>query len=277
MPRLLMILLLLLLIANTAYSQEFRVYTKVSDQAARLQSMPQNSNEKAIISRSISLFHVGKVYDYIDSISEVIIFEPNQNRFTLLNTTRNQATRVDFDELQNLIKVARNETVAYVRKLEKKAVPTQQSSIQLLKHQLEPQFEEVFQKEMNRVQLINETIQYTASCTKHETPELIESYLRYADWIARLNFVLHPQALYPAPRLALNASLREKALLPLEVELKIDSAEPLHLKAQHQIHWELDAHDRTLINSWERLHKGKQLEWVSFVQYQRNHYKKVSE
>jgi len=276
----LLILLSLLLSSNVAQSQEFRVYTRVTDEAVKREGLQLSTSEKdktsAIISRSVSLFHAGKVYDYIDSIGEVIIFEPNQNRFTLLSTTRNQATRIDFDELKNLIKVAHNETNEYVRMLETKPMAGQQSAIQLLKHQIDPQFEEAFLNDVYRVRLTNASFQYSASCTKHDTPELIESYLRYADWIARLNYVLHPQVMFPAARLALNDSLRKKSLLPVEVELQIKSNEPLHLKARHQIHWELDAHDRTLINSWELLRKSKRLEWVSFPEFQRTHYENVS-
>src|SRR5690606_5890737 len=97
-----------------------------------------------------------------------------------------------------------------------------------------------------------------------------EVYLHYADWMARLNYVLHPHALYPEPRLKLNEVLRAHGKLPVEVELKSSIGLPIHLRAEHQIHWKLDATDRSLIHEWESLLKSSNTRQVTFQEYQRS-------
>ncbi|MGH7199902.1 MAG: hypothetical protein ACREJB_04815, partial [Planctomycetaceae bacterium] len=58
-------------------AQEFRIYTRVYDAST-------TGEEPAVVTRSLSLFHAGKVYDYIDTLGEVTVFEPAQDRVHIL-------------------------------------------------------------------------------------------------------------------------------------------------------------------------------------------------
>src|SRR5687767_2243382 len=96
-PKSLGLIALVLCVLPSRYSmaQEFRIYTKVYDAGAAQNVRP------SVIGSSLSLFHAGKVYDHVENQheSEVIIFEPAHQRFTILSTSRSLATTVHFDEI----------------------------------------------------------------------------------------------------------------------------------------------------------------------------------
>lgn len=223
------------------------------------------SQERAV---SLTIFHAGRVYDYIDSAREVIIFEPNQHRFTIMNASRSLTTTVDFDEVSQMLKVARLETEKYLEQVEKDNGGELPESAIGVRSQLRPEFEETWRPVSKQLDLSNSSIRYTARCEPAEDPSVHESYLRYADWMARFNFVLHPQSLYPAGRLRLNEALRTRRLFPTEVKLFYDDDPRTHLKAEHRYSWSLSNIDRKMISEWEsELNSGK-LKSVSFREYQ---------
>jgi hypothetical protein len=94
--------------------------------------------------------------------------------------------------------------------------------------------------------------------------------MRYADWICRLNYVLHPTAILPEQRIVLNAAMRKSRLVPVEVTLIGDAGAPLRLRAQHRLYWELNDKDRELLRQWDALLAAKELKKVSFEDYQRS-------
>ena len=259
---------LLVCLGRSGPAQEFRVYTRVYNEAEAAKGS-ENGSSHPIVTRSLSIFHAGKVYDYVEPVGEVIIFEPARRRFTILSTSREMVTTVEFDELKHLLKVARLETEKYLAQLDPKPADASQKAAQSLRFQLAPRFEEQYDVEKKRLRLLSPDLRYDVECAATQPPEIADEYLRYADWMARLNYVLHPRALFPEPRLALNRSLRRLGMIPVEVELQAVVAGGVHLRAQHQIHWELNAKDRSLINRWETMLKSKQSQHVPFREYQR--------
>lgn len=247
-----------------AQAQEFRISTRVYNQA------PTGDHKRPpVISRSLSLFHAGKVYDYIDTINEVIIFEPAHRRFTILNPSRNLASSLHFDELKRMQKIRARETNKYLSQLARSGDPESNRVSETLRFQLQPTFEERFEKTNNRLTLSAAPVQYSALCVEPKSTGIIGPYLHYADWMAKLNSTLHPQALYPESRLALNRSLRNRNRLPIEVELRCQVEPHLHLRAQHTFVWRLDDVDRRLIHKWESMLKRTSLERATFREYQR--------
>lgn len=255
----------LALTVTTATAQDFGIYTRVH-------RVPLPGAAPAaggtVVSRSVSLFHAGKVYDHTGD--EVVIFEPAHNRFTLLNTKQHVAAVVHTDEIKQLLKIAREETEQHVARLREQPSATSAKALEQVGFTLSPQFEEAIDATGKRLTLSSPHLKYRVTGTPAKRPEIVETYLRYADWAARLNYVLHPHILFPETRLALNASLRRKKLLPTEVELHSELGTPLHLRAHHEFHWELDSHDRTLINGWEQLLKAPTTKQVTFQEYQRS-------
>ncbi len=253
-------------------AQEFRIYTRISMAPAAppgSETWSLDASRPEVLARSLTLFHAGRVYDYIDTAGEVLVFEPAHRRFTILNTQRELATTVEFDELTNLLKVARRETENYATRLRSEPDAGSRRTADQIQFQLDPRFDETWDQKSRRLTLSGKHLRYQATVGDEPSPEVLEAWSRYADAMCRLNFVLHPGAVFPESRLALNAALVRQGGLPTSVELMADTDTKIHLRAEHQFHWELDARDRSLMHSWETLLAAKGTRRVSFHEYQR--------
>ncbi|WP_166821574.1 hypothetical protein [Thalassoroseus pseudoceratinae] len=252
-------------LTGTLYGQDFRIYTRVYNEAS------PNQTRASVLGRSLSLFHAGKVYDYIEngSESEVIIYEPSQERFVVLNTSRNLATTIHFDEVAHKMHLARQVTENRITELETQQPPASPDVLDQLRFPLEANLVEHFDAEQNLLTLSSPHLTYSARCVEIENQEVVDFYLEYADQIAQLNYILHPNALYPKPRLELNRHLRRLVRLPVEVRLRSSIGVETQLRAEHQVHWKLDAGDRSLIHEWESTLKSELTKNVPLNEYQR--------
>ncbi|MBW3541809.1 MAG: hypothetical protein KY476_16195 [Planctomycetes bacterium] len=252
--------------AEPSAAQDFSVYTRVYD----LTRGPAGASPP--LGRSLSLFHAGKVYDYVEGEShgEVIIFEPAQQRFRILGTGRALWTTVHFDEVHLKLKAALDETRMHVVRLRQNA--GSQTAIEQIEFTLSPLFEVRHDAAARILSLTSPWLSYRARLEGGETGrDAAEVYLRYADWIARLNYVLHPHPLGVEARLVLNERLRELQRVPVEVELESEvGGAAMHLRAEHQFHWRLDARDRGLIHEWESFAGSRGVRHVTFAEYQRS-------
>lgn len=251
-------LLPLLTSARPASAQDARAYTTVRD-------LRTEGSGGEIIARSLTLMHGGKVYDYMQDIGEVVIFEPVHYRFVILND-RLIATSVTFAELRQILNVARSETEAAIAQLQDRSDARSQQLLSALAFQLHPEFE--VSRADAVIRMVGEQIDYDVSTTTAPAAALAMQYLEYADWAAQLNFALHPHSQFPEVRKAVNEQLRAGGELPLTVELRAALDAPLHLRAEHRYVWELQPSDRALINKWERLATSEELQWLSFHDYQ---------
>ena len=246
-------------------AQEFRISTRVFNEAAK----EENAGRSPVVSRSLTLFHAGKIYDYLDSMGEVIVIEPAHNRFTIMNTSRHMATTVDFDEIKRMLKLREAETRRYIEELVESGDPKAAEARKMLEFQMSPEFSKDFEPMQKRVTLTSDILAYDVKVADAKSEEILKAYLAYADWMARLNSVLHPQSLFPAPRIALNEAMREQKLLPVDVTLQAEFEARIHLRAQHSFGWSLDTLDRKLINNWEQHLKSDDLDKISLHDYQR--------
>ena len=249
-------------------AQEFRIYTRVSQEVSGAPKTAGDAKQNAVVTRSLTLFHAGKVYDYIDSVGEVTIFEPGRKRFTILSTTRRMTTQVNFDGLLGKLNIAQKEIKLHVAVPPAKGGPPLKVA-KALTFQLTPDFDTKYAPDGKSLTLNSPFVRYEARCSKTKVPQALTAYLHYADWTCRLNYVLHPKALYPASRLELNEALRKHDVIPTEVRLTIAGDNPLQFKAEHEIHWQLDRKDRSYIGNWETLLKDRSTRHVSFRDYQK--------
>ena len=261
--------------ASPAPAQEFGVYTRVLNlnrPAVRTAKATEPSSN--VLGRSLSLFHAGKVYDTIYDAGEVTIFEPARRRFIVLNGPKRLTTEVSFDEITRSLEHAAKETRLYVAELREQGDRT--SAVPLLA-QLEPGFQARYDKATRRLILTGRYFRYHVRCAADNAgssdparfDRARDRYLDYADWTARLNYLLHPNSLYPAPRLALDSQLRQRRLLPVQVDLMSATSPGMHLRAEHQYHWTLTTRDRDDIQHWESLLAGKRLRRVKFAEYRK--------
>ena len=243
MIRLILFTALLQWIVLTAdtQAQQFRVFTEVT--------RPPVASETArgrpvVIARSLTLFHAGKVFDWLPPpVGEVTVFEPAHRRFVIFSGRKLIATTVTFDEIERLLSTARDETHNYTRQLERRDEPGSRAIIEPLQFQLDPKFAEQFDPAGQRLALRSRRFTYSVDCAAPVVREAAGAYLSYADWAARLNYVLHPSSLFPAPRLKLNDSLRSRGLVPVNVELHVRFDKPLCRIAGHRFGWQLETGD----------------------------------
>lgn len=248
--------------ATPARAQEFRMYTLVYSEQTE-------GEDPELVGRSVSLFHAGKVYDFVpEGEREVIIFEPSHHRFMVLSTSRELATTVHFDEITHLLKTAHAEIESRLAELAATGNPDDKEIAAALRFQLAPRFDESYDREKGRLALSSPQLNYRVGCAESKTTDLADVYARYADWVCRLNFLLHPRVLLPGPRLALNEALRREGVVPQEVVLEAEINAPIRLRAEHKTSWALTAADRTLIHGWESMLKSRTTRWVTFQEYQ---------
>lgn len=252
------------LAAQAACAKDFRVFTAVHDAAAAGDGEPG-----PVVARTVTIFHAGKVYDYIESArsAEIIIFEPTQRRFRILNPSRGMVATAAFDEIKQKLGVALEETAREVRVLSA-TEPGRTETVEMLTFQLSPQFETTFNEETLAMTLAAEPISYHLETMRPDHPEVVKTYLDYADWVCRLNYVLSIGPILPEPRLALNRVLREHQVLPKTVVLKAQTIPSRHLRAEHTFHMDLNSNERRWIHQWESLLNSKTVRYVTLQEYQ---------
>lgn len=259
----LVLIILLLAVSVPAQSQQFKVYTRVIRPAVDAQKSGD------VLSRSLTLFHAGLVYDWIPSMGEVTVVDPAHDRFIVFTGRRMIGTKVPFEEVNRILGSAREETSNWAARLLASGEP---KSIQIatpIQFQLAPEFAEKFDLRTKVLTLSSPEFSYHVECQEAASPELLDVYLSYADRAARLNYVLYPDTLFPAPRIALNASLRKRDRLPSRVQLNVQFDRPFVLAAEHQFGWKLESIDRQYLNQWKKLIESPDMQWVGFREYHR--------
>jgi hypothetical protein len=246
----------------TAAAQQFRIYTKVYDE-----TQVEPGQKPSIAVRSLSLFHAGKTFDYIDATGEVTIFEPAAERFTILHTSRMLATTLTFQELDELLGRAVTQAETFVQLPKDDKDPAWETRRDLIKFQLHPEFQQTYLPKQQRLTFASPQFTYDIRVAPAKSPEDLTTYLRYADRVAQLNYVLHSQAFLPIPRLVVNEGLRQKKVLPLEVTLRAEIGRGVQLRAVHQFTWPLDTTDRQLIHKWETLLNSPEMRRVPFEEF----------
>ena len=256
--------LLFTCLVSSAAAQGLRASTVVYD-AARLDS----SGREPVIASTFSLFHGGRVYDYVEAAAEVVIFEPSSKRFIVLNTDRGVYTTIVFEELKRLLNARGPTTQEYIEELRAQQSPETERVVRMLEFQLHPKFERTYDNGTGSLSLKSPSWKYSVSTRPWDDAEQLERYLAYTDWTAQLNYILHPSSMFPEPRLALNAELRKiGGRIPVVVQLDLRPDQRLILRAEHQFVRNLNDHDRSLINEWNEALKGTTLKELPFRSYQ---------
>ena len=250
--------------ASIAPAQDFHVTTQIYD----VQDPPQKTGKGASKGGVLSLFHAGKGYDLARNSKEVTIFEPALERFSLIDDSRNLKTSISFDEVAMQLAKARAELQAFLDSADEQKVPRE--IISFYKFQLDPKFE-VRQAARKNLPIILEFsspyLEYEVVCAQDKSAKIVETYLDYADGMARLNFVFLRQKTLPDPRIAVNAELRKRKLLPVKITLTKKIQEPLHIRSEHDFTWELTGSDKTEINRWDNKLTAKSYKEVTWKEY----------
>ena len=256
----LLVLILGLVSCGQLSAQEMRVRTKVSRMG--------EAGEWRPICHSLTLFHSGKVYDFMEDVGEVVIYEPMNDRFLFLDGNYRVA-ELTITELKQYLKSSEAESQKYLASLHQDGSDLSKKQAANLGFHLHPRFEERFDAKDQRLRMLSEQMIYDVKTATSPDPKATGAYLEYADWAARMNHILHPQASMPEPRLAINSALRNHKRIPLTVNLRMRGETEDNLLAEHQFSWQLQAMDQRHITKWEQLINSKEAVKVSFRDYQR--------
>lgn len=244
--------------AATARAQDFWVYTQIYN----VHAAAKGPAKAQPFGRSSTLFHAGKVYDF-PSGSQVTIFEPAHDQFIICDTSRKLTTAISFEEITTRLHQIQANVAQELAK--KKGIPEFDKRVRFVEFELAPKFQESYEKDKHVLRLTSPQLIYEVKCKESQSSDILDVYLTYTDWTARLNYLSRPpQAMLPGPRLALDEVLRRGNLLPTEVILRSEPFRELHLKTEHRFTWTLDATNRKTITEWENRLNGKEFEKVSF-------------
>lgn len=245
-------------------AQGLRVSTSVYN-AGQLDA----NGREPMVSGSISLFHAGKAYDYVEAVGEVVIYEPSENRFTLLNPGRSLYTIIRFEELNRLLAARAPRIEEYLAELRAAGAKNLNKAERNVRFQLNPEFDTKYDSGSGTLCLKGPSWTYVVSTRKWDDEDQLRKYIEYTDWTARMNYILHPSSLFPEPRLALNqAILQLKNRIPVTVQLSLMPDEPLTLRAEHRFTRGLSDQERRLINEWTNALTSGSLKELPFRQYQ---------
>ncbi len=264
---------LLLLCATRAPAQDFRVYTKIFDVRVPSAAAPKNTRPP-LVGRSTSLFHAGKVYDYLDSGNQMTIFEPAHEQFIIIDGPRRMMTEISFDDIENCLYAVGKSTEKKIAELREKNTTESRQLADVLQFQLAPAFKEKYDAKQHLLTMASPVLSYEVKCATQETPgelgplpEIVVAYLNFTDAMARLNYLVNERALLPGPRLELNKGLRQRNMLPVEVTLHSSHQNGLHLRAEHRFDWKLDHDARSMIHHWEKLMTARDVKKVSIEEF----------
>ena len=168
-------------------------------------------------SRNLTIFHSGKVYDFLeDTPSEVIIIDSQSQDIILLDQQRRIKTELRHPELvamcQAMLKVVHT-------------APVQ------IREMAFPNFESKFRSTDNHLTLLGKVLRYDVVGHDAENKDVLNQYRSFADSCARLNGVLHGRP--PQARLELNASLVRHRILPKTIKLAIDDRSMFKATSYH--------------------------------------------
>lgn len=253
------------LIPSIAHGQGLRISTEIVDVSVG----PDGKPVTQVLSGSLTLCHNGRVYDYVSSVDELVIYDPIEKSFTLLRPSRKMAATVTFDEIIQHLQNRDAKTKQYLEELAATGLPTAAKEADLIRFQMHPRFTETFDPVEGKLVLSADSFTYRVDTRKWEDVEQVDRYLTYRDWMARLNSVLHPEGLFPETRMALHEALRrQKNRMPVRVELDRRPAISSRLRADHKLTMGLMNSDHDHIAQWEDLLKSKEVSRVPLIRYQ---------
>ena len=260
----LLILLAVCSWSHSLFAQDYRVYTRIFHQS---EATPEVKPE--VIARSLTIWHAGKAYDWIDQVGELVIYDPTERRYTIVSDPHKLGCTIDFSELRNFQKVARAKAQEYVEDISKSQTDQADREIAKIKFQLDPNFQVIPDSNGNSIRFESPVMGYRIETINAPNVDTAEAFRQYADWAAQLNYVLHGQSLIPGPRMFVNEELRLRSLIPIRVQLNLNDNVGTKLTAEHTIQWDLSPTDRERIRDWQAVLKDPQYEYVDFQKYQR--------
>ncbi|HZZ30229.1 MAG TPA: hypothetical protein VFE46_19680 [Pirellulales bacterium] len=212
---------------QAAAADEFRVESKVF-----------SGKDESVTSDSVTLFTDDRAYDFLSSPAEITVFDFQRNRIVLLDLNRKLRTELTTDKL--------NEFTEQLR------VRASRQTDALLKFAANPKFDDS-KSDADALEFSSPLMTYRVHPVTPDNANVVHAYRMFSDWSARLNALIHPGALPPFPRLAVNETLERNAEVPESVQLTVAPqnhlmGKPTVLRSEHQLSMRLLPADRKRID-----------------------------
>lgn len=237
-----------------ASAEDFRIETRV-----------YVADEKEPLSENLTLFRGGVVYDFPSGAAspadaDITFFDPPRSRFVLFDTTRQVSTELHGRHILEYLQQQRD-------------IAREQTGNEMLRFLADPRFEQSYDQDSRTLELTSRWLTYRLTMLPAKNDAAAAQYHEFADWYARLNPLLHPEAGPPFARLYANQALFDQAALPADVTLlgpkksSVLSGEQheFRLHSEHKVEWRLYAADEERIEA-VRQHLV-QFEKVPFEQF----------
>jgi len=215
---------LLLTLGAMGLAEDFRIETAV-----------YSGKSKLPVSQNITLFQAGAVYDYLTSMKpgdeaseRVAVFDQPRGRFILLDVARKMKAEVKTDDV--LLFASKLQTAVAAK-----------SGNAFTKFAAEPDFAVDFD-ENEQLSLTSSHMTYRLKTMPAKTPEAAVQYREFSDWYVRFNTMSNPGSTPPFARMAVNAELAKRGLIPTEVQLTIPAQSGVKaaaLRSEHHVSWRL--------------------------------------
>jgi hypothetical protein len=237
-----------LLSAEAAEGQDFHVSNKIYFPEAKV---PETST---------TLFHAGRVYDFVETTGgatlETIVFDKTNDLIIILDPNRKMRTEITTGQV-----------ATQIGRLHEAA--KQHSNKESVRFQATPQFSERVDSKTGELTLDNKWMRYVVETEAPKNPFAAKQYNEFADWFAQTNALLNPPWL-PFPRLKLNEVLKKRQEIPLHIELTMKPegrGKPYTIRSEHNVTWTLSTRDKQRIDDVNvQLHT---FNLVSFDEYHR--------
>ena len=160
-------------------AQGLKISTQVFDA-----SKPNSDRRGQLISSSLTLCHNGRVYDYVASADELVIYDPVLRQFTVLNRTRGLFTVVTFEEIRHHMETRTRKTQEYLAELVARGEPGAEAEADAINAQMQPEFKETWDPMRGGLTLASAWLTYRVETRKWEDQQQVERYLVWRDWTA---------------------------------------------------------------------------------------------
>ena len=199
--------------ANVAIAdEEFKIENSVYQGDPADQGDKADAKGKSPVSRSITRFVGGSVYDFMKEPAEIAIFEKAAQRFVLINVDRRIRAELPTKDI-----------AVFTLQLQKLAAKNPDP---LIRFSAAPSFQEKFDEAAQELTLSSEWVTYRLVLTPEPSQEVVDQYREFCDWHARLNALLKPGSLPPFNRLSVNTILAQRRAIASHVFLTLSPSKP---------------------------------------------------
>ncbi len=220
-------------------------------QQFRIESMVYAGDSNEVASENLTLFDGDKVYDFMllprepTKVSEIVIFDFSDQRFTLLDTLRRLKLELSQADLTQLLATMKSS----------------ESFSEDMRFLVQPAFKEEFDAVGNILELRSNQIMYRVKGEPIRDDNVWKAYGKFVDAYTQLN-ATDPRKLPPFAHMFLNQAIKAHRLMPTEVAMTLDMPDRSGLgnhritaTSKHSAMWSLSDQDRQKIEQAGKLAK----------------------